>query len=272
MEHRNHGSADGITPFQTHVRFDMLLPTPFFLILSCTIADYLFRSQVTLCDIKAGILDNSRFCTLEANMAPQDKPEDSFVKIFLLTHLGEEETVAYFGRFEDRDEDGLEWVKPEFVQWSSDQGEGTVESGDLLRLFKKTIADLDEAEFQYFADLQSGTVILAHRDVYTMHHSPETAQDITKLAEESGITLPGNWLNMEGAIYKLMDELTDRGVAWGPIPISAWRSSWCKADLGELHEHEFIEDCGGTNNILRDPEWDSAGFLKKLKEEIQKKQ
>ncbi|KAK2599552.1 hypothetical protein N8I77_011295 [Diaporthe amygdali] len=187
-------------------------------------------------------------------MAPQDEPEDSFVKIFLLTQLGEEKTAAYFGRFEDRDEDGLGWVKPEFVQWSSDQGEGTMQGGDLLRLFKKTIADPDEAEFQYFADRQS----------------VDTGTDITKLAEESGITLPEDWINMEGAIYKLMDEFTDRGVAWGRIPISAWRSSWCNADLGELHEHEFIEDCGGTNNILRDPEWDGAGFLKKLTEEIQK--
>ncbi|KAJ0110062.1 hypothetical protein J7T55_014865 [Diaporthe amygdali] len=206
-------------------------------------------------------------------MAPQDEPEDSFVKIFLLTHLCEEETAAYFGRFEDRDEGGLEWVKPEFVQWFSDQGEGTIEGGDLLRLFKKTTANPDEAEFQYFADRQSietGTIILAHRDVYTMLHSPETAQDITELAAESGITLPDNWINMEGAIYKMMGELTDRGVAWGRIPISAWRSSWCNADLGELHEHEFIEDCGGKNQILRDPEWDGANFLEKLKEEIQK--
>lgn len=103
-----------------------------------------------------------------------------------------------------------------------------------------------------------------------MLHSPETARDITKLAAESGITLPEDWSRMDRVVEELMDELTGRGVAWGRIPISQWRSSWCNADIGNMHEHDFIEYCGGSNSILRDPEWDSDSFLEKLREEVEK--
>lgn len=206
-------------------------------------------------------------------MTPPDGPSDEFINIFLLTHLTEEERTAYLDMFQHNVEDDLDWIKPQFIEWPSEQAEGSIEGGDLLHLFKKTLSDDPEgADFQYFADRQSidsGTVILAHRDPYTMLHSPETAQDITKLAARGGVTLPGDWTRMNRVVDKLMDNLTDRGVAWGRIPISEWRSSWCNADMGNMHEHEFIEDCGGSNSILTDPEWNSDGFLENLRREVE---
>lgn len=75
---------------------------------------------------------------------------------------------------------------------------------------------------------------------------------------------------MDRMVNKLMDELTNRGVAWGRIPISEMRSSWCYVDMGNMHEHELIGDCRESNGILIDPEWASDGFLKKLREEVDK--
>ncbi|KAG6360999.1 hypothetical protein INS49_009218 [Diaporthe citri] len=188
-------------------------------------------------------------------MSPQDGPEDEFIKICLPTHLAEEERTAYFGKFRDNVEDDLNWVKPQFIEWPPEQGEGSIEGGDLLRLFKQAAsADPEGAELQYFAGRQStdsGTVILAHRD-----------PDITELAAESGITLPEGWARMDRVVEELMDELTDRGVARGRIPVSKWRPSWCNADIGNMHEHEFIECCGRSNSILRDPERDWKQLLR----------
>lgn len=156
-------------------------------------------------------------------MAPEDGPENEFIKIFLLMQLTEEERRAYLGRFQDRVEDDLDWIKPHFIEWPPGQTEGSTEDGDLLRLFKTTLSDgVAEAEFQYFVDRQSvdsGTVIPAHRDPCTMLHSTEAARGITKPVAEVRITLPGDWALMERVFSKLMDELTNRGVAWGRIPI-----------------------------------------------------
>ena len=130
-----------------------------------------------------------------------------------------------------------------------------------------------EAGFQYLADRHSvdgGTVILASRDAHTMLYPPETAREITKLAAGNGITLPENWGEMDAVVENLMDDFTGRAVAWGRIPISEWRLSWCNLDISNMSEYDFIDFCGGSTIILRDPEWDSGSFLEKLREEIQK--
>lgn len=46
-------------------------------------------------------------------MTPQGQPEDQleFEKVFLLTHVTEEERSVYLGTSEDHVEDGLEWLK-----------------------------------------------------------------------------------------------------------------------------------------------------------------
>ncbi|KAH8746408.1 hypothetical protein F5883DRAFT_700683 [Diaporthe sp. PMI_573] len=110
------------------------------------------------------------------------------------------------------------------VDWPPEQEDGSVEGGDLLRLFKQNkLVDPVEARFQYLADRHSvdtGTVILASRDVHTMLYSPEIAREITKLAAGSGITLPENWREMDAVVENLMDDFTGRGVAWCRIPIS----------------------------------------------------
>lgn len=205
-------------------------------------------------------------------------PEDRFVEIYLLTHLTKEEHTAYLATFMSQigDDPDLAWVKPQFIDWPSGQAEGSVEGGEMLRLFKQNIlADPDGSsfQFQYFADRQSvdsGTVIVAHRDGYTMCHSDETAREITDLAAGSGITLPEDWAEMDGIVEDMMDDFANRGVAWGRIPISQWRSSWCNFDIGNMGEDEFIEMCGGSSRILRDPEWDEGSFMEKLREEVQK--
>lgn len=74
---------------------------------------------------------------------------------------------------------------------------------------------------------------------------------------------------MDRVVEEVMDDLEGRGVALGRIPMNKWRSSWCNADIGNLHEHEFIEYCEESNSILRDPEWGSDKFLKKPREEVQ---
>jgi hypothetical protein len=107
-------------------------------------------------------------------MTPQGKLEDRFVKIYLLTRLTEEERTAYLATFQTQigDNPGLTWVKPQLVDWAPEQEDGSVEGGDLLRLFKQNkLADPEEARFQYLADRHSvdtGTVILASRDAHTM--------------------------------------------------------------------------------------------------------
>lgn len=213
-------------------------------------------------------------------MAHQNELEDRFVKIYLLTHLTEEEQSAYLATFQNEvgDDPGLTWVKPQFIDWPRGQAEGSIEGGEMLRLFKQNISADPEGtnfQFQYFADRQSvdsSTVIVAHRDAYTMLHSDQTAREITDLAAESGITLPENWAEMDAVVENLMDDLTGRGVAWGRIPISQWRSSWCNFDISNMGEDEFIEYCGdGSSRILRDPEWDSGSFVEKLREEVQEK-
>lgn len=213
-------------------------------------------------------------------MAQHNELEDRFVKIYLLTHLTEEEHTAYLATFQNQvgDDPGLTWVKPQFIDWPSGQAEGSVEGGEMLRLFKQNIlADPDGTsfQFQYFADRQSvdsSTVIVAHRDAYTMLHSDQTAREITDLAAESGITLPENWAEMDAVVENLMEDLTGRGVAWGRIPISQWRSSWCNFDISNMGEDEFIEYvCGGSSRIVRDPEWDEGSFVEKLREEVQDK-
>lgn len=214
------------------------------------------------------------------NMVPQDRIKDRFIKIYLLTHLTENERTAYLATFQNQigDDLGLTWVKPQLIDWpSGQQREGSVEGGDLLRLFKQNkLADPVDARFQYFADresVDSGTVIVAHRDAYTMLHSPQTAREITDLAAGSGITLPAeDWTKMDAVVENLMDDLTGRGVAWGRIPIRQWRLSWCNFDISNMSEDEFIEYiCGGSSRILRDPDWDSDSFLEKLREEVQDK-
>lgn len=36
--------------------------------------------------------------------------------------------------------------------------------------------------------------------------------------------LPEDWARMDRVVDRLMDDLTNRGVAWGRIPISKWTS------------------------------------------------
>lgn len=212
-------------------------------------------------------------------MAPQGQSkEDQFIKIYLLTHLAEEKHAAYLSKIHSgmKIKGADDSIKPQLVDWSPKQEDGSVEGGDLLRLYKQheEAAGPDgDAGFQYFADLQSvdtDTVIQADRDDYTLLFSPETVQEITRLAGEHGFSISESGGEMERIADALADDLLRRGVVWGRIPISGLWSSWCNLYVANMGANEIIELYGGSIDLLRDPEWDSGGFLEKMRGELRK--
>lgn len=212
-------------------------------------------------------------------MTPQGQPEeDQFLKIYLLTHLAEEERAAYLSKIHGgmKSKGADDSIKPQLVDWPPKQEDGSVEGGDLLRLYKQHEAAADPdgaAGFQYFADRESvdtDTVIHADRDDYTLIFSPETVREITRLAGEHGISISESGGEMDGIADALADDLLRRGVMWGRIPISGLWSSWCNLYVANMGANEIIELFGGSVGFLRDPEWDSGGFLEKMRGELRK--
>lgn len=215
---------------------------------------------------------------------PQGQPETPVLKIYLLTRLTEEERTAYLSKLQRgiESDGGGGSIKLHLVDWPAEQeADGSVEGGDLLRLYKQheaeeyKAADPDGAAlFQYFADRQSvdtDTVIQADRDWYTLICSDGAEEEITKLVEEDGgISLSEVDWHVEGAAETFGDDLLRRGVTWGRIPVGGLWSSWCNLDLGNMGADEIIELFGGSMAVSRDPGWDAGVFLEKVREEVRK--
>ncbi|KAF9878289.1 hypothetical protein CkaCkLH20_04327 [Colletotrichum karsti] len=205
--------------------------------------------------------------------------EPVYIKIYMLTKLTPEEEKTYLAAITAPLEEDVDdsWVRPSLVPWPCDT-DGSVET-DLLRLYKQRTTPNPEDDncvrpFCFFADRQSveeGGTILVDRDLYTLRISKEASERHSALADEAGIELPArDWSRMLALMERVSEEMLGWGVAWGREPGACWRPSWMNLDISNMMMRELVEFHGGEVKILRDPEWDSGPFVRKLKVELEK--
>ncbi|KAE9581516.1 hypothetical protein CGCF415_v009909 [Colletotrichum fructicola] len=207
-----------------------------------------------------------------SNVANDDDIDAEYVKIYMMIKLTEEEEQKYLKSIDGTvGQDEGSWVHPKLVPWTSDTD--GIPDKDLLEYYKGIKEEEgSESEFYgFFADRKSveeGGTILVDRAWYALCTSKKASEQISELARDNGIEMTAkDWMSMPGYAEDLMDLALERGIVWGREAGAQWKSDWMNLDVSNMDTGELLED---KFEILLDLEWNSAPFLERLREELEK--
>ncbi|KAK5119903.1 hypothetical protein LTR85_007229 [Meristemomyces frigidus] len=194
------------------------------------------------------------------------------VPVYCLTALSDADKAAYQTAI-DKSPDN-DYLQPDFIPWPESR-EGTME--DMYRIWRAVGGDESHFHFAFFIDRESlanQSIIIAQPDAYTMLYS-EAANDwarenltayLDRKSSSAGVTsqsVPQG--TYEGFLEPLdKDILGKRGLTYGRVPASSFRSIWCNLDIANMDLFELVGSEGSAVQIVANGVWDMDVFMEKL--------
>ncbi|KAK4556659.1 hypothetical protein LTR86_006230 [Recurvomyces mirabilis] len=222
----------------------------------------------------------------EASLIPSvanEKPASGIVPltfpIHCLTNLTTAEKESYRSAITESGD--VDWVFPEFMPWTGND-EGSLQ--DMYRIWRETGGEESPYHFAFFIDrvgVAHTTIVAAQPCAYTMLFSPgasdwarENLTSYLSHVDPSG----GSSQQVQqgrGAYEGYMEDLGDdilgkRGLTYGRVPASAFRSMWANLDIANMGFSELVEyngrhmQDGGKVELLENDRFDAHAVMAKL--------
>ena len=205
---------------------------------------------------------------------------DVFVPIYCLTKLTPEEKSSYTTAITNTWADISGYTLPDFNPWTEDH-DGKMQ--DLYRIWNETGGHQYNGHFAFFIDrtaVANTSIIIAQPDVYTMVFNSDASHwlqsSLSSYYNRKGLAYPGDIDpataprgSYEYILETMLDDLLDnRGLTYGRVPASAFRSVQANLEIANMGMSELVEYHGGRVEMIDNPGFDENAVMEKLDTKI----